>query len=256
LLWTYGAHNATAANAFTSLDASSGALVWDHTNGGFNSFSGIWGHFMPGASPLALQIGETLELHFDVTFSGGAFATSNAAFRWGLFDSNNSRVTTDFAGTNATGLSSGATFGAWRGYIAQTGVNTIDVVGNTLLARERTGGGSALFDSAQYADITGSGVNEPIFAAGVSYPGALSLTRTASGMNVRASINGVSTNLALDGTPVLEFDTVSFFTVDAATQNITLDNVVVQIVPEPSSAFLLGAAALSFTARRRRRLAL
>src|SRR5687768_3877268 len=138
LQWTYGAHHATAANAFTSLDASSNALLWDHTNAGFNSFSGIWAHFAPGNDPLSLAIGETLRLSFDLSFNSGSFVGNLNAFRWALFDSNNSRVTTDFAGTNATGIASGSTFGSWRGYTGQSTINSIVTTGNNLLARERT----------------------------------------------------------------------------------------------------------------------
>lgn len=257
LQWTYGAHHATAANAFTSLDASNGALVWDHTNNGNSSFSGIWAHFAPGNAPIVLAVGETLQLSFEVRFSGGTFGGSANAFRWALFDSNNSRTTTDFAGFNATGLSSGSTFGPWKGYLAQTAVMTTDTVGpptNTFVVRERTGTQNALFQSDQYVDISGSAVNELLFAADVTYSGLLSLTRTASGMAVQASIGGLSTNLATDsGSPFVEFDTVAFFSADALAQNITLDNVQVQIVPEPATATMLAAGVLGLAARRRRK---
>jgi hypothetical protein len=252
LQWTSGAHHATAANAFTSLDASSTALLWDHSNAGFNSFSGIWAHFAPGNAPLSLGVGETLRLTFDVSFSGGLFPTGANAFRWALFDSNNSRVTVDFAGTNATGLSSGTTFGSWKGYAGQSTVSTGAVTGNNLLSRERTGSATGLFTSTEFIDVPGSAVDEPLFTAGTTYAGSLELTRTAGGMQVLSSLAGVTTNLAIDATPVTEFDTVSFFAIDGLTHDVTLDNVVVQVVPEPSSAILLAGITLPFLTRRRR----
>jgi hypothetical protein len=109
--WTFGAHNLTAANAFASLDAASGALVWDHTGPSGNSFSAIWSYFAASGSPVSLAVGETITLTFDVSFAvTGNFLSSTGAFRFAMFNSNNVRTTTDFAGTNESGISSGTTF--------------------------------------------------------------------------------------------------------------------------------------------------
>jgi hypothetical protein len=249
--WTYGAHHATAASAFTSLNASAGNLLWDHTNGA-NSFSGIWAHFVPGSTPITLSLGETLRLDFDVSFSGGAFSTQTNSFRWGLFDSNDSRVTADFAGTNATGIASGSTFNSWRGYVAQLPVGTAANGSGNFSVRERVGSGSGLYTSTEYADVIGTGIEEPLFTSGSTYAGWLTVTRTASGIETVASIAGVTTNLGVDATPAAEFDTVSFFVLDSLTHNVTLDNVQVQVVPEPAAGLLLGAFAVVRLAQRRR----
>ena len=242
--WVSGAHQTTGA--FTSLDASSGALVWDHTNAGINSFSGIWAYFAPAATPLTLAVGEGLELTGEVSFSGGSFSTGANAFRWALFDSNAGRVTTDFAGNNATGLSSGTTFGAYRGYAGQSTISATEFTGNGLLARERTGSGSGWFTSSEYADVPGTPVEEPEFLASTVYTFSLTLRRVAGGMEVQAGINGALTPIGLDATPVTEFDTLAFFTVDALTQNLTLDNLRLThlaVVPEPTTGVLLGLGA-------------
>ena len=252
LRWTSGAHHSTAASAFTSLDASGGQLFWDHTTGGNNSFSGIWGHFIAGASPLTLLVGETMTLGFDVTFSGGLFSTSPNGFRWALFDSNNSRITTDFAGTNATGISSGTTFSGWRGYVAQLAANSSEVAGSTFLTRERVLSGNGLFVSAEYADIAGSSVDEPTISAATPYHATLTLERTVGGMIVQGSFNGVSTIAGTDATPVTEFDTISFFTLDVLTQDITLDNISLTVTPEPTCAALLSLSGIVWLGARRK----
>ncbi len=242
--WVSGAHHATGA--FTSLDASSGTLVWDHTNAGLNSFSGIWAYFAPAATPLTLAVGEGLQLTGEVSFSGGGFSTGANAFRWGVFDSNSGRVTTDFAGNNATGLSSGTTFGAYRGYAGQSTVSATEFTGNGLLARERTGSGSGWFTSTDFTDVPGTLAEEPEFLASTLYTFTLTLRRVAGGMEVQAGINGALSPVGLDASPVLEFDTLAFFTVDALTHNITLDNLRLThlaAVPEPTTGVLLGMGA-------------
>jgi hypothetical protein len=254
LQWTYGAHHATASSAFTSLDASTGQLVWDHTSGANNSYSAIWAHFAPGGSPVQLAEGERIRLSFDVAFSGGAFSTSANAFRFQLMNSNNSRVTTDFAGTSETGVASGTTFNAWRGYEALLPVNTTANSGGQFTLRERTGNGPGLNTSSNWTELANASVNEPLFAANTTYPGFLEITNTGSGLSVQGGLGLVTTRLATDGGPTTSFDTVSFFVLDGLTHNVTLDNIRVEtsVVPEPGSVVLLLCAVAVLTNRRRR----
>lgn len=253
--WTVGAHNGTAANAFGTLDASTGQMVLDHTNAGSNSFAAVWGHFTASGSPLNLAVNDRLTLTFDVTFSGGAFPASPGAggFRWALFNSNGSRVTTDFAGTNETGISNGTTFSGWRGYEGQSAISNVEVTGE-MLTRERTGSGNGLYTSSNWATV-GSSVDEPTITAGTPVTASLVLTRTATGVTVQAGLAGATTAATLDTGGFTAFDTISFFTLDGLSHDITVDNVRLEtdVVPEPTAAsvMLLGAALLA--ARRRRR---
>jgi hypothetical protein len=252
--WYYGAHHTTAASAFTSLNASSGSLLWDHTNAGQNSFSAIWAYLTPAGSPITLLEGETIRLTFDVRFSNGAFSTATNAFRFALFNSGGNRVTTDFAGTSEPGVASGTIFSGWRGYEGTLPVNSTSNAGGDFILRERTGSGNGLNTSTNWTNLPGSSVAEPLFSAGTTYSGLLEITRVPTGAEVRAGIANVFTPAVIDtASPFLSFDTVEFFVVDTLTHDITLDNVHVSVVPEPSiaSTFLLGAFALL---RRRRRV--
>jgi hypothetical protein len=257
--WTVGSHHVTSGtSAFGSLNASSGALVWDHTqSAGVNSFSAIWAHFANAGSPISLAIGETMTLSFDVSFANGNFVVSTGAFRFALLNSGGSRVTTDFAGQNATGISSGTTFLNWRGYEGQTIVNPANQAGNNFLTRERMGTDNGMFSTGtspnfNWVGLSGSNVDEPQFTAGTTYSGFLSISRTGAGAVVQAGINGAITNSVLDATgPVLIFDTAAFFVLNDFSHDVTVDNVNVSVVPEPSSCCLLGAAALGLVRRRK-----
>jgi hypothetical protein len=255
--WHYGAHNGTAASAFTDLSVTpgSGKLSWDHTNAsGASSYSAVWGHFTASGSPLTVEEGQQLKLSFNVTFSGGDFVTGAGNFRWALLNSNGSRTSTDFAGNNATGIASGSTFNGWRGYEGQTAVHNTTPGSNSLLTRERTTNGNGLFTSSSWTALTGSSKNAPTTSAGSSLIVTLELTRTAGGMQVLASYGGVSTTLALDESPLSAFDTIAFFTLDGGTQDITLSNIQLELitVPEPTTA-MIGALGFAGGMIRRRR---
>ncbi|MEZ0265620.1 MAG: PEP-CTERM sorting domain-containing protein [Phycisphaerae bacterium] len=252
--WFYGAHHDTPGSEFTSLDASGGALFWDHTNSSNSaSFSGTWAHFAPSGSPVTVGVDEVIRLTFDVTFTGGNFATGNNAFRWSLLDSNGSRVADDFAGQNATGLSSGTTFGGWRGYEALLPLSATDPAGTNFRIRERVNSGPGLNTSSEWANL-GAAVNEPTFADGVTYQGLLEITRTATGVTVRGELAGASTVTAVDDASAFTtFDTASFFILNSNSKDVTLDNVRVEItaVPEPGTVGL-GLAGLGLMLARRR----
>ena len=252
LEWIYGAHR--SSEAFTSLSVGSNQMIWDHTaSAGSNSFSAVWGHFAPNGSPLSVPQGETLRLSFTVAFSNGSFNTSTGGFRWSLLNSGGSRVAADFAGSNETGISSGATFSGWRGYEGQVVVHDTGVNTSGLLTRERTGSGNGLFTSSNWTGLSGSSTSNPTTTLGSSIVATLELTRTAGGMQIQAGYDGVLSNLVTDSTSAFtSFDTISFFTLDGLTHDITLSNIQLELIPEPSVLLLGLAGFMPVTFRRRR----
>ena len=252
ILWTSGAHNSTAANAYTTLSVASNQLTWDHTaSAGVNSFSGILGHFTASGTPTTLLVGQTLRLSFTVAFSSPINLASTGAFRFALLNSNGSRVTTDFAGTNETGLSSGSIFSTWRGYEGQTAVSTAGLT-NGVLTRERTGSGNGLFTSSNWGNV-GSAVNAPASTAGTPQSAFLEITRTATGVTLQTGYAGAMTAISADNAAAFtSFDTIAFFTLDGNTTDIVLSNIQLDLIPEPSNVLLGGIGLASMILRRRR----
>lgn len=243
--WTYGAHR--SSEAFTSLTASDNKLLWDHTSGANSSFSAIWGHFA-STSP---AIGETLRLSFTVSFSsaGNAVAT-DGAFRWALLNSGGSQVTTDFAGSNATGIQSGTTFASWTGYQGDTAVAGTPN-SSTLQIRERKGSGSSLFTSSNW-DVRANGNTSATGTSDITV--LLDVTRTASGVTIGTSYGGTSITYVDSSASTTSFDTIAFFTLDSLSKDITLSNIKLEtlIIPEPTSALLSALGFAGFAFRRKR----
>lgn len=251
--WTVGAHRPTGA--FGTGTVTGGKLVVDHTNGADRSFVATWAHFTPSGTPVTIAVGETMNLTFTVAFTGtGGFGTDPNTFRFGLFNSASSRVTTDFAGNNTPGIASGTTFDAWRGYTAETPVNTA-LSGNSFLVRERVNSSTAgLFSSGAYSQFTaGDQATENLFVADTSYNALLSLTRTATGITINSTIGSSSTIAVTDTvSPFVAFDTVAFFGLDTLNYDLTFDDVKVEVIPEPSGAVLAVLSVGMLLFRRRR----
>ncbi|HSI35467.1 MAG: PEP-CTERM sorting domain-containing protein [Phycisphaerae bacterium] len=254
--WTAGGHNATAANAQANLTVAGGAMTLDHTqSAGVNSFAAVWGYFTDSGSPVTIAVGETMRLSFDVSFANGSFINNAGAFRWGLTNSGGSRVTADFAGTNATGIASGSAFSGYRGYDAITPTAPNATAGTELLVRERATSNDGLETGGAYTNLAGGSTTEPTLAADTVYAGFLEITRTgASSVTVQSGLAGAVTPVVTDSTsPFTSFDTVHFFTLDGMSHDITLDNVNVTVsVPEPAALGLAGLAAAGLLRRRRK----
>jgi len=237
---------------------SSGSLVVGHKSiNNDKSFVATWAHFTASGSPRTIAVGETLNLSFTVALTGtGDFSGSESAFRFGLFNSGGSRVTTDFVSTiNTPGIESGTTFTGWRGYSAETPANNA-LNGQEFRVRERnvTNPGPGLFSGGNYNTVVGaSQATENIFAANTPYNALLSLERTLTGIRINSTIGTSSTIQVTDEvSPFVAFDTVAFFAVEGLSYDLTFDDVKVELIPEPSGAVLAVLSIGMFLFRRRR----
>ncbi len=142
---------------------------------------------------------------------------------------------------------------AWRGYTAETPVNTA-LTGNSFIVRERVTNGNGLFSSGSYSQFTaGDQPTENLFVADTSYNALLSLTRTATGITINSTIGSSSTVAVTDtASPFVAFDTVAFFGLDTLSYDLTFDDVKVEVIPEPSGAVLAVLSAGMLLFRRRR----
>lgn len=237
LQWTVGAHHNIAANAVGNLSVSGGQMKLDHTISSSDvSFAGTWAYFTPTGSPLNLVVGDSLKLSYEVTMTNGSFVHFAQAFRVGLLNSNNSRVTADFVGTSENGLSSGTSFSTWRGYEFNTTVTDTTGGSDVNQLRERTGAGNGLNASANWTSLLNDG-DSPLFTLNQPAIGSFTLFRTATGIEVTSVLNGV-TKMATDTSDlVTAFDTINFFTTSSENYDLVFDNIKVEFnsIPEPTT---------------------
>jgi hypothetical protein len=205
----------------------------------FRRFIGVF-----GATITILQ-GETLQLSFDYRFHEAAAAGNN--FRFGLFNN---------AGTVASG--NGAPVDSDNfGYASVTDPVTDSTTG-TRVAYE-TAGDSVLGGSTPGAMVF-IGSNGTSVNSGTTSKGSALFTITRNlddSIFLSSSINGQPAAFATLANPPSgsEFLNYSFHEVSigvaSTAADFSIDNVLVQVVPEPSAALLGGLGALMLFRRRR-----
>lgn len=229
-------------NGGNTLSASTSALVYTAAAAGAAQYSTAY--FTASGSPVTLAVGETISLNFDFTLS--SIVNSADAFRFALLSSHGTRMPSGFSGSNQA-FSNSAVFGASDGYQAW-----INPGGTSFQLREEFVSvvPTPFSGSAQIGTTNTTSLG---LAANTNYSANISVTRSATGALVSSTINGV-TNSFLDTSGKFEFDSVSFFTSTAAVPTsgtLTVDNVNVSVIPEPSAALLGGLGALALLRRRR-----
>lgn len=223
--------------ASANLTVSSQALVFP---GDGAAAQHIVTYFTPSGSPQMLGVGDTLTLSFNFTPSTPIAA--NSGWRFGLFNSGGSRVTADNLTTGH------ANYSAWTGYAAM--VNPVSTLGAQFYERNLTG--STLIASTTAYSALGSVSASQSFSSGVTYTCIMTVTRTASGVDLVASFSGGS----LSNYTVSVSDTSSAFTsFDAfamainrngatpAFASLTIDNVYVAYSPLLDDQFADGERA-------------
>lgn len=229
---------------------------------------GIHGTF----SAQALNVGDTLTASFTFVTPATVGANKSAGFRAGLFNSAGSSGSLA-ADLSASSGSPNMLYQNVTGYTAVLDVNL--AAGGELLGvseRSNLASGQLLATTADFTSL-GSGGSAYTFAAGTSYTGVLSLTRTgADTLDLTTALYQgatlLSTFTATDSTGIVpSFDVLAFQvgsatfgsanTVGAANNGIDFTNInieyVAAAVPEPASVALMlaGLALVGRFARRR-----
>lgn len=244
--WFLAGSGVTSSPPTITSTVSSGALV----NTGNSTFALAAAFASPSGRTLA--IGETLRLTFDVilNFEG---TPSADAFRFGIFDSKGSQISENSNGTNG----SSAAFNGWRGYSFWS-PNDSPSSATTASIRKRIANQNVLFsggaEGANSSRSTTAYTNGNL-ANGTTYQGVFTITNTGTSFDITASLGDTSLSYS-DNTasPVTTFDSIAFFaggTPLGPDGSFILDNVMVEVVPEPST-LLLGAIAPLLLLRRRR----
>lgn len=200
------------------------------------------------SSGYTLAAGETLRLTFDVTLSYNGNSSADA-FRFGFFDSKGSPITADANGSNG----GSAQFNEWRGYSFWNPYGT--TTGLNASIRKRVANDQVLYLGSVNSSRDTTPYTSGDLVNGITYQGLFTITNNGDDFEIHASLGNTSLSWTDDtSSPVTTFDSIAFFaggTPMGAGGSFTLDNVMVDVVPEPSSIFLAGLASLTFLRRRR-----
>lgn len=215
-----------------SLTAGTGAMVLDSSGSTLNLVS----YFTGSGSPYTLSEGETMTL--TIHFEQSAINDSNSGMRFGLFNSGGNRVT----GDSTNFLSS--TFDDYSGYSVWYNPANTSASYNIL---ERIGSSDAIFASGSSVNsVLGAGNSSNInMTADTETVLSLSISRTASGVSIVSSVNGVVLSRDDLGSTEFSYDTIALQVGSSMLSDgdlMTFNQVSVQVIPEPSHmAFGIGA---------------
>lgn len=237
-----------------TLSAATGALVY--TKAGTASSVNLYTYFTPEAAT-DLSVGQTLTV--SLSFSMSNIVDSPGGVRFGLFNSFNPAppTTTTRIGSDGTGSTMSAAVSGYRGY--SVWFNPSATTSNYEI-RKRTANSTTLFDSGVNPVLGASGSASIGMVANTPISLSLSITRiSGTELSIFSSVNGIE--LTRIDTPASNFGFDSFAMQFASNlpgngNTITIDNISVTVVPEPSAVGLLGVGALgtAMMLRGRRRI--
>ncbi len=222
----------------------------------------VWTTF----SVTTLNIGETLSVSFNFDASGGLGSADDGPFRVGFFNVGtpvNADKNSSIAELNWNGATG---YGAFADIHADTAIDTSpeSTLRQRTVANQTLWAGSAspitfttTLTPANASHSVGSTAN--LTTDTLRYLVTFSLTRTgADSMDLFYQMrdtnnNIISTMTATDGSGIdTSFNTFSVFTGQTVAEDFAIDNVVISIVPEPSSILTAALAPLLAAFRRRR----
>jgi len=228
-------------NNASNVGVTSGALQISNLD---TSDDGILGYFT-NAGTIDLAIGETITFSYDLTFSGGSLSNINNRIRFGLMNSGGSRETADGSGFNA------ATYNGYRGYWGRLGLTGI---GESHIAVRDTNDNNLVTTGA--STTLGADVDIGDFLLDSTYSISLAIERTDASTNtITVNVDGIGSITRTESSDLYaSFDTAVISIHNPGATTATLDNLAVEVVPEPSTyTLILGLAAAGLLIARRRR---
>jgi len=219
---------------------------WWRTNGTLSVVSGQLEWASPGTfqaitgdvpTSTLVQAGDTIELTFNFRFAA-APGTQASGFRFGIYNQSGTAATDVAASTDND-----------KGYFANisTGATMAHQV------RRETGATLPIIAGTDFTQIGANNTTSPGITGTLDQNASIKIIKTASGVNIVASVNGTEYLNVVDASPVtLTFDEVAFGSASNS-QTLLFDNVVVTFsaVPEPSSLILVAAGGACLWTRRR-----
>jgi hypothetical protein len=224
----------------TTLTVDGGNLDYSYAVGATNR-SGVIKQF----ANTTIEEGETLVFSFTID-SRALRGDENNSFRWSIGNIGTA-VTGDFAST--TPFSGGTR----RNFVFAAATGTA-----TTALNQHSAGFTSPVDGGTITALTGLAASNFAASSSDAFHISVSFTRTATGLDIVKNFGG-SISSASFTTAVANdfiFNTIAFSFNNAGAYAISLDNISVSVVPEPSSfAALAGLGALGMVASRRRRRA-
>lgn len=197
----------------TTLTTVSNALEFTSTASTVN----ILTYFTATNEIYTIQDEETLHVSFDFELSG--LSSSSDAIRIGLFNSHNSRVTTD---GSAWMLSAFNTYDGYSTWFQPDGAGSYNI-------RERTGTSSALFSSSANTVLGTTGGADLNLTENEATHCILKFTRDGTNLLITTVLNGITISRT-DPTASFDFDTLAVQMASTALstgETLTLKNVVI-----------------------------
>lgn len=229
-----------------------GPLRGDLTAGGTSS--GSWTtYFTPSGTSVNLaNVGDKLTVTWAFSLANVGAQNSSQNFRVALVE------TPDADRIAGSGAPPDSTFTGY-GMLMNMGVNIGRTTPFRIVERSNLGVANLLSSSGNWA--TGSDysatVGDPGYADGTLYTFVMSLTRTAGGLDVNASMTGGALNMSTTFSDVspngFSYDTFAIRPSSATGTAQIFDTSLfrVELVPEPSTLALLGLGGLGLFLRRR-----
>jgi len=226
--------NGTQQNLYVNASSRSNAQVW-------TTFSST-----------TIAVGQTLRVSMNFDVSGGSGNSGDAPLRVGFYN-----VASPVAADQDGGITN-ANWSEATGYAAFVSAAAgSTLTGSTTNFRQRTDANNTLWAGGAHTGITSNvsgtvpavlGGDADLTTSPLRYTLGYTMTRTgADSMDLFYSLsdaNGQIHSISGSAASGIEstFNTFSFFTGAAAAEDFAIDNVTVELVPEPGVA-LLGAAA-------------
>lgn len=222
----------------TTLAVADGTLNYSYASGATNR-SGVIRQF----ANTTLEVGETLTFAFSIT-TRTLRDDENNSFRWSIGNIG-TVVTEDLA--SAEPFSGGTR----RNFVFAAATGTA-----TTALNQHSAGFSSPVNSGTVTAL--SGLDASNFSNSSSDPLTISVafTRTASGLDIVKDFGGIvsSGSFATTNANDFDFNTIAFSFNNAGDYSVSLDDISVSIIPEPSTyAAMFGLLALALAIVRRRR---
>ncbi len=221
----------------------------------------VWTTF----SATTLNIGETLSVSFNFDARGGINSADDGPFRVGFFNVATPVYADKDSGIDNSNWSGATGYGAFADIHAEAAIDSSPE--STL--RRRTGNSTTLWAGGSHTTLTTTltpansshsiGSTANLETDALRYLITFSLTRTGADSvdlfyQMRDTSNNIiSTMTATDGSGALTtFNTFSVFTGLTVAEDFAIDNVVISVIPEPSSILATALTPLLAAFRRRR----